>query len=132
MPQDTVPKGWQQGALREHIRLSMLENQQLAKHRLLAQPHKVDLTPRASAIQAPVLNSEPCNCRGTVPLMQEERDRILERLLNPHVFNPYGNNSGWVSEHVKDSDFECCPAHPNKASCPSGGCQHCKGGEGNG
>ena len=88
------------------------------------------MTPMASAVQAPAFSSTPCNCRGTGPLLQQERDQIVEMLLNPSAFYTCDDmlNRSWVSEHVKDSDFECCPAHPNKASCPSGGCQHCKEG----
>jgi|19_taG_2_1085344.scaffolds.fasta_scaffold239331_2 hypothetical protein len=88
------------------------------------------MTPMASAIQAPSLSHASCNCRGTGPLTDKEREQIVERLLNPHVFAPYGKAMGMLSEYVKDSDFECCPLHPNRASCPANGCKHCMNGEG--
>ena len=68
-----------------------------------------------------------CVCRDmSAPMTLAELNYICEMLSNPHVFAPYGETRGMVSENVKEEDFECCPSHPNQASCPRDGCRWCK------
>ena len=64
-------------------------------------------------------------------LTEPEKDAICERILNPHIFAPYGKAKGMVSENVRDEDFAPDPCVNCKGSgiapAHAGRCHYCAG-----
>jgi hypothetical protein len=58
-------------------------------------------------------------------LPPRDRKAIIAALTN--LSDPHARFRGMVDERVDDAAWECDPAHPNPASCPTaGGCRHCR------